>query len=93
MWSSYEVFKSLYSLVAEVAGEPNPTLEEARGFSLHRELGIAVLYCLGLAVEESLKIPEELLEQASLMFDEEDPDDEDAIEYIVRLRELNQRVA
>ncbi|MEH0059752.1 hypothetical protein [Auritidibacter ignavus] len=91
MWSSYEVFKSLYSVVVDAVGESNPVLEEAVNASQHRELGIAVLFCLDVAVEESIKIPEELLVQASLMFDEEEPNDEPVFDDVSLLRELNKQ--
>ncbi|MEH0058799.1 hypothetical protein [Auritidibacter ignavus] len=93
MNSLYEVFESLYGLVVESVGESDRTLVHAVVMSKHREYALATMYCLAVAADESVRIPQDLLDQASQMFDENDPDDEIAIEDISRLRELNQRVA
>ncbi|WP_136088858.1 hypothetical protein [Auritidibacter ignavus] len=91
MKSYYEIFDSIYRVVADAVGEPNKILELAVSASRHREPDTAVLLCLSVAVEESIRIPEELLDQASLVFDEEEPDDEPAFDDIALLRELNKQ--
>ncbi|WHS29150.1 hypothetical protein [Auritidibacter ignavus] len=93
MRSYFEIFSSLRDILLPVVGDQDTTMEIALSLSEHREIPLAVGFCLTLALEEDVRVPMELLDEVAQMFDEDDPDDEIAIEDISRLRELNQRMA